>query len=85
MRILLTGVTGQVGGTLARHLSGSELLLAARKVLDLSQTQAIASALDRLAPDLIINPAAYTGVDQAEDERDLVMKINAEIYYRFEL
>src|SRR5262249_54765895 len=38
---------------------------------------ALAGALDRLAPDLIINPAAYTAVDHAEDERELAFAINA--------
>lgn len=78
MRILLTGVTGQVGGALAQRLAGRELVLADRNVLDLSQPQTIASVLDRLAPDLIINPAAYTAVDRAQDERELAMRINAE-------
>jgi dTDP-4-dehydrorhamnose reductase len=34
--------------------------------------------LDRIAPDLIINPAAYTTVDRAEDEQDMAFRINAE-------
>lgn len=78
MRILLTGVTGQVGGALAQRLAEHELVLADRNVLDFSQPQSIAPALDRLAADLIINPAAYTAVDRAENECELAMRINAE-------
>jgi len=79
MRVLVTGVTGQVGGALLVALNGKANVVAApRAVLDLAQTEAIASGLDRIAPDLIINPAAYTAVDRAEDERDLAYRINGE-------
>jgi dTDP-4-dehydrorhamnose reductase len=47
-------------------------------VLDLAQPQAIGGTLDRLMPDIIFNPAAYTAVDKAEDEPDLAQRINAE-------
>jgi dTDP-4-dehydrorhamnose reductase len=79
MRILMTGVTGQVGGALAPRLAGTHAVVAAnRGVLDLSTPAAIAGRLDELAPNLIINPAAYTAVDRAEDERELAFRINAE-------
>jgi dTDP-4-dehydrorhamnose reductase len=47
-------------------------------LLNLAEPSTIAAALDRLAPDLIINPAAYTAVDRAEDERELAFTVNAE-------
>jgi dTDP-4-dehydrorhamnose reductase len=79
MRILVTGVTGQVGGALARRLPPSAAVLTAdRSVLDLAAPQTLAAALDRLEPDLIFNPAAYTAVDKAEDEPDLAARINVE-------
>ena len=79
MRILVTGVTGQVGGALVARLPPSATLLVGdRSVLDLAVPQAIADTLDRLAPDIIFNPAAYTAVDKAEDEPDLAMRINGE-------
>ena len=37
----------------------------------------LAGALDGFKPDLIINPAAYTAVDRAEDERELAFLVNA--------
>src|SRR5450432_2225690 len=79
MRILVTGVTGQVGGTLVSRLTGQHIVIAAaRDGLDLSRPAAIAKRLDELAPEFIVNPAAYTAVDQAEDERDLAFTVNAE-------
>jgi dTDP-4-dehydrorhamnose reductase len=79
MRILLTGTSGQVGGALLPLLRGSHEVLAPKRAeLDFSQPETLATALDRLKPDLIINPAAYTAVDRAEDEPELAVRINAE-------
>ncbi len=79
MRILLTGTSGQIGGALLPLLQTRGILLTpSRSDLDLSKPQKIASILDDLAPDLIVNPAAYTAVDRAEDEPALATLINAE-------
>ena len=45
---------------------------------DLSDLDGLRDALDRVAPDLIVNAAAYTAVDRAEDEPGLAMRVNAE-------
>jgi dTDP-4-dehydrorhamnose reductase len=47
-------------------------------MLDLTKLSAIAETLDRIASDLVVNPAAYTAVDKAEDKPDLAMRINGE-------
>lgn len=79
MRILLTGTTGQVGGALLPLLEGhGEIFAPTREEFDLSRPALLADRLDRLKPDLIINPAAYTAVDRAEDETELAFTINAE-------
>jgi dTDP-4-dehydrorhamnose reductase len=79
MRILLTGTAGQVGGALFPLLRDrDEILAPALEEFDLSKPGALADGLDGLKPDLIINPAAYTAVDRAEDESELAFSINAE-------
>jgi dTDP-4-dehydrorhamnose reductase len=79
MRALVTGVSGQVGGALLAPLGEfSTVLPIDERQLDLAQTGTIAASLDRLAPDLIVNPAAYTAVDRAEDEKELAFRVNAE-------
>ncbi|MFN3544735.1 MAG: dTDP-4-dehydrorhamnose reductase [Thiobacillus sp.] len=78
MRILLTGVNGQVGWELRRTLAPlGEVIAADRSVLDLADTAAIRRSVAALAPDLIVNPAAYTAVDKAESEPELAQAINA--------
>ena len=78
MRILVTGATGQVGSALVGRLPASaKFLVADRTVLDLPVTLA-RRHVRRLAPEIIINCAAYTAVDKAEAEPALAMKVNAE-------
>ncbi|MGF6807915.1 dTDP-4-dehydrorhamnose reductase [Paraburkholderia sp. Clong3] len=77
--ILVTGVNGQVGYELARTLQGLGNVVAVdRSRLDLSNLDQIRAVVRDLRPALIVNPAAYTAVDKAEEERDLAMRINGE-------
>lgn len=79
MRILLTGVTGQVGGALQARLTEFGTVVAPdRTELDLSRPDALGRILNGMAPDLIVNPGAYTAVDVAEDEQELAYRVNAE-------
>jgi dTDP-4-dehydrorhamnose reductase len=78
MRILVTGISGQVGGALLSLLRTHDVIAADRTTLDLGRPESMGEVLDRFAPEFIINPAAYTAVDKAEDERDVAMRVNAE-------
>lgn len=79
MRILLTGTSGQVGGALLPLLREKHDVLALRRAeFDLSQPNTLEVVLDRSQPDLIVNPAAYTAVDRAEEEPELALRVNAE-------
>ena len=76
MKILITGVNGQVGHALMKELTEYELIGLTRQDCELTNLDEIKQVIDNHQPDLIINPAAYTKVDQAEDEPELAFKIN---------
>jgi dTDP-4-dehydrorhamnose reductase len=79
MRILLTGATGQVGWELARTLMPvGEVIAVDRSQADLSDMNSLRTIVQRLKPNVIVNPAAYTAVDKAETEQALAFLINAE-------
>lgn len=79
MRVLVTGGSGQVGGALLSVIRPPGSVLApGRKDFDLARPERLALELEHIAPELIVNAAAYTAVDHAESERELAFRINAE-------
>ncbi|MDC0626773.1 dTDP-4-dehydrorhamnose reductase [Methylophilaceae bacterium] len=76
MKILITGINGQVGHALMRELTNHELIGLTRQGCDLTNSDQIKQVIDQHQPGLIINPAAYTKVDQAEEEPELAFQIN---------
>jgi len=78
MKILITGQHGQVSRELQRHLQGlGELIVLGRDQLDLANPDQIRQQVRAHRPDLIINAAAHTAVDQAESEPEVAFAINA--------
>ena len=82
MKILLFGANGQVGWQLRRSLSVLGQLVALDRAStswcgDLRDAQGVADAVAGVAPDVVVNAAAYTMVDRAEDEQDLAFVVNA--------
>jgi dTDP-4-dehydrorhamnose reductase len=77
--ILLTGAGGQLGRELAAALPRYGTLIACdRAGLDVADAAAVARTVRDVAPDFIVNAAAYTAVDRAEAERDAAFAINGE-------
>jgi dTDP-4-dehydrorhamnose reductase len=76
-RILLTGVTGQVGQDLQNTLAPlGEVVSVGRDEVDFSQLEAVWRVMESAKPDVIVNSAAYTAVDKAESEPELAKRVN---------
>lgn len=80
LRVVVTGINGQLGGELMRlpWPGGTTLIGLDRSQLDLSQPSSVASVIAPLQPDIIINAAAFTAVDLAEDNEEIAFAVNAE-------
>src|SRR3990167_10615579 len=82
MKILLTGAKGQLGFKIAEILSaGHDLILTDRDSLDITDQKKVADLVEKENPDVIIQAAAYTKVDQAEEEVELCQRINVDGTY----
>jgi len=77
MKILLFGKKGQVGWELHRSLQPlGEIIALGRKEADFSNPESLRDIVREIEPDVIVNAAAYTAVDKAEEEVELAMTIN---------
>jgi dTDP-4-dehydrorhamnose reductase len=77
MKILLTGKHGQVGFELNKKLSALyDVIAIGREDLDLNHPNDISAFIDKIKPNLIIHPAAYTAVDKAESESETAYQVN---------
>jgi dTDP-4-dehydrorhamnose reductase len=78
MRIAVTGSEGQVVRSLRECAAkrGVEIVTLARPHCDLAEPSTIFPAIEASAPDIVVNAAAYTAVDNAEFEENLAMQIN---------
>ena len=88
MKILLVGASGQVGHALLAPLASLGEVVATTRTgrlagggaclpLDVTDLEALANVVDRVAPALVVNASAYTAVDRAEDEPELAHRVNA--------
>jgi dTDP-4-dehydrorhamnose reductase len=79
MKILLLGASGQLGTELNRQLLLiAEIKAYTRSELDITDTQAVIETISSFKPNVIVNAAAYTAVDNAEEEKSLAYAINSD-------
>jgi dTDP-4-dehydrorhamnose reductase len=79
-KILITGANGQLGwelGQLAKSYPAFEFVLVDRSKLDLTFPETFEKIIHSIAPDCIVNTAAYTAVDKSETEKELSYTVNA--------
>ncbi|ENC6730784.1 dTDP-4-dehydrorhamnose reductase [Vibrio navarrensis] len=79
MRVLITGCYGQVGSCLTEQLANNEntaVLALDREHLDITNQDAVNAVVVEFQPTIIINAAAHTAVDKAEEEVELSYAIN---------
>lgn len=77
-RVLVIGRQGQIARALIETLPihGFDVISLARPDIDLLDRESLRTAVAAVRPQVVINPAAYTAVDRAEDEPDAAMAVN---------
>lgn len=77
-KILVTGANGQIGSELAgsSRRDNTRIMAASRSELDITDKEQTNQYINNTRPDLVINAAAYTAVDRAEEEPELAYAIN---------
>jgi len=79
MKILITGSNGMLAQSVkAKFEKENELILTDSKELDITNKQNVLSKIKELKPELIINCAAYTNVDGAEENEELCKRVNGD-------
>lgn len=78
MRVLLTGAGGQLGREFVRAApAGADLIALRRDEFDVRDRVAIEATVKKVAPDVVVNAAAYTAVDSAESDAETALAVNA--------
>ena len=80
MKVFVTGANGQLGfdATKALREQGKDYLGVSSKELDVTDRDAVLHAISAYRPDAVLHCAAYTKVDQAQDDAERCMRVNAD-------
>lgn len=76
MRVAITGVGGQLGHDLMTEFSGHHVIPLTRRELDITQPNEVRRVINELEPDVVINCAAWTAVDECEGNPQLACLVN---------
>ena len=76
MKLLVTGAGGQLATELVRRAGVNQVIALARTEIDIADAAAVFKAVENIAPDAVVNAAAYTAVDRAESEAELAFAAN---------
>lgn len=78
MKILITGANGMLAKAVRNELKNEELILTDVADLDITDIDAVRKFVEETKPEYIINCAAYTAVDKAEEQLEIARKVNAD-------
>lgn len=80
MKVLVTGVKGQLGYDVVRELQsrGHEAIGVDIEEMDITDETAVSHVMEETAPEAVIHCSAFTAVDRAEEEQELCYKVNVE-------
>jgi len=76
MKLLITGSKGQLGTELSRQAGAHDVVAVDYQELDITDTTAVAYFVEKVRPDVVINAAAYTAVDRAEQDEASAFAVN---------
>jgi dTDP-4-dehydrorhamnose reductase len=76
MKVLLIGANGQLGSDLVRALTDVDLIPLTHRDVDICEHVGLRETLRRLAPDVVLNTAAYHKVDECETNVELTFAVN---------
>jgi len=76
-KLLITGAHGQLGQALQAQFSGHEVIAWDIQDLDICKLEAVRKSLSHIRPDMVLNTAAFTQVDQAETNQEAAYRGNA--------
>ena len=77
MTVLIVGSQGQLGQALQQVLKTREVTAYSKNDIDITNREQTSRVLEQVKPDVVINAAAYTDVDQAESDKDIAYCVNA--------
>ena len=77
MKILITGANGMLAKAVQKRLEGNEMICTDVQELDITNLEQVKEKVKEVKPEYIINCAAYTAVDKAEEAGEIVEEINA--------